>query len=179
MDTLSQHLAPELVGFVLTLALSLLIGFEREEKRPEDDRIHFGGVRTFPLIGLGGFLLVIAFPSTPLPFGLGLMVLGALLAVSHYASTQKMDVGLTTEVAAILTYALGAGAARGLYWISIATGVVAVMLLQEKQRLEGLAERIPRRELATLARFLLLTGVILPVVPNHPFTRFEINPFKI
>ena len=175
MDTLVSQLPPELVGFVLTLALSLLIGFEREEHEPEG----IGGVRTFPIMGLGGFLLVIAFPESTLPFASGLVVLGALLAISHWANIGRGEVGITTETAALLTITLGACAAKELYWIAIATGVVAVILLQEKRRLEGLASKLPRRELRTLVRFLLLTGVILPVVPNQAFTLYEINPFKI
>jgi len=51
MDALVSHLPPEFFGFVLTLGLSLLIGFEREEHEPDG----IGGVRTFPIIGLGGF----------------------------------------------------------------------------------------------------------------------------
>jgi len=175
MDTLISTLPPELVGFVLTLALSLLIGFEREEHEPEG----IGGVRTFPIMGLGGFLLVVAFPESTLPFASGLVVLGALLAISHWANIGRGEVGITTEAAALLTITLGACAAKELYWIAIAAGVVAVILLQEKRRLEGLASKLPRRELRTLVRFLVLTGVILPVVPNHAFTAFEINPFKI
>ena len=180
VDTLIQHLPAELVGFVLTLALSFLIGFEREERRPEVElEISFGGVRTFPIIGLGGFMLEMAFPDNALPFAAGVLVLGLLLAVSHWASIQRQDVGLTSEMAALLTFALGAAAAHGLYWLAVATGVVAVLLLQEKHRLEKLATRMPRHELATLVRFLLITGVILPVVPNQAFTPFELNPFKV
>lgn len=179
MGTLIEHLPKELVGFVLALALSLLIGFEREESRANDAEGFFGGVRTFPLIALAGFLLVAAFPGSVVPFGIGLIVVGALLAVTHHGSVREGSLGITTEIAALVTYAIGAGAALGLYWMSIATGVVTVMLLQEKRLLEGLATRIPRHEVSTLVRFLLLTGVILPVVPNHPFTAFEINPFKL
>jgi uncharacterized membrane protein (DUF4010 family) len=175
VDALIQHLPAELVGFVLTLVLSLLIGFEREEHEPEG----IGGVRTFPLIGLGGFLLVEAFPDSAVPFALGLIVLGGLVALSHWAAVQQGEPGITTEMAALLTFSLGAGAARELYWLSIAAGVVAMILLQEKRRLEGLAAQVPRHELRTLVRFLLLTGVILPALPNQSFTTFEINPFKI
>jgi len=181
VDSLVSDLPPQLVGFVLTLALGLLIGFEREESRPSDSPDgHFGGVRTFPIIGIGGFLLVTVFPQSPLPFAVGLAVLGALLGVTVYLSASGGgDIGITTETAALLTFTLGAASARGLYWIAIAAGVVAVMLLQEKQVLEGLATRLPRHELSTLARFLLITGVILPAVPNRAFTSYEINPFKI
>jgi uncharacterized membrane protein (DUF4010 family) len=175
VDTLIQDLPPELVGFVLTLALSLLIGFEREEHEPEG----IGGVRTFPIMGLGGFLLLEGFPDTPVPFAVGLVVLGGLVALSHWNNLREGEAGITTEMAALLTYTLGGIVAAGFYWLAIATGVVTVILLQEKKRLEGWATQLPRRELRTLLRFLLLTGVILPVVPNRAFTVFEINPFRI
>jgi uncharacterized membrane protein (DUF4010 family) len=54
-----------------------------------------------------------------------------------------------------------------------------VILLHEKRRLEGFAARVPPEELRTLLRFLLLTAVILPAVPNRAYTPYEINPFKI
>jgi uncharacterized membrane protein (DUF4010 family) len=175
MDALVSHLPPEFFGFVLTLGLSLLIGFEREEH--EGDGI--GGVRTFPIIGLGGFLLIAAFPDTAIPFALGLVVMGGLVALTHWHALQLGEPGITTETAALLMFTIGGCAAKGLYWIAIATGVVAVILLHEKRFLEGLATALPRHEMRTLLRFLLLTAVILPVVPSRDFTPFEINPFKI
>ena len=179
VESLTNHVQPQLAGFVLTLALSLLIGFEREELRDDRPRSFFGGVRTFPLIGLSAFLLRVGFPQTALPFSVGLVVLGGLLLLSHSTSLKTTHMGITSEMAAILTYGLGGVAAGGQYWLAVAGGVVAVLLLHEKERLEGLVDRIPRGELGTLVRFLLLTGVILPVVPNHEFTALGINPFKI
>ena len=175
MDALISSLPPEVFGFVLTLGLSLLIGFEREEHEPEG----IGGVRTFPILGLGGFLLIAGFPDTALPFALGLVVMGGLVAMSHWFSLKQGEPGITTEAAALLTFTIGGCAAKGLYWIAIATGIVTVILLHEKRRLEGLANALPRHEMRTLLRFLLLTAVILPVVPNRDFTAFEINPFKL
>jgi uncharacterized membrane protein (DUF4010 family) len=175
VDALISQLPPEIFGFVLTLGLSLLIGFEREEHEPDG----IGGVRTFPIIGLGGFLLIAGFPDTAIPFALGLVVMGGLVAMSHWFSLKKGEPGITTEAAALLMFTIGGCAAKGLYWIAIATGVVAVILLQEKRFLEGLANRLPRHEMRTLLRFLLLAAVILPVVPNRDFTPFGINPFKI
>ncbi len=178
MASITELLAPEAVGFALTLALSLLIGLEREEHGPESPGTHFGGIRTYPIFGLGGFLLVLAFPDSALPFAIGLAALAALLTASHWVALKREDPGLTSEAAALLTFTLGAAAAGGLYWIAVATGVVTVILLQEKSRLEELAVRLPRHEMRTLARFLLVTAVILPAVPNQTFTRFEVNPFK-
>ncbi len=175
MESLLQILPPELSGFALTLGLSLLIGFEREGHQPKG----LGGVRTFPLIGLGGFLLVTAFPDSTLPFATGLVVVGVLIAISHAASVKIGEPGITTETAALLTFTIGAASARGMFWISIAAGVLAVVLLQEKTRLEGWAHRMPSGELQTLVRFLVLTAVILPALPNQAFTDFHLNPFTL
>jgi len=175
VDALISYLPAEVFGFVLTLGLSLLIGIEREEHEPDG----IGGVRTFPIIGLGGYILIAAFPESVIPFSLGLVVTGGLVALSHWYFLQKDEPGITTEAAVLLTFALGGCAAKGLYWLAIATGVIAVILLQEKHLLEGLATKLPRRELSTLLRFLLLTAVILPVIPNRDFSPFEINPFKL
>ena len=113
------------------------------------------------------------------PFAVGLVVMGGLVAMSHWFSLQQGEPGITTEAAALMTFTIGGCAAKGLYWIAIATGIVTVILLHEKRRLEGLANALPRHEMRTLLRFLLLTAVILPVVPNRDFTPFEINPFKL
>ncbi len=179
MKELLSSLPNDVIGFGLALGLSLLIGFEREELRTERGGSFFGGVRTFPLIALSGFLLETAFPASPVPVSVGLLVLGALLAVSHWASIEEDRMGITTEMAALVTYGLGVAASRGFYWLTVASGVLTVLLLQEKQRLERLAINVPRREIATLVRFLLLSAVILPIIPNRTFTRFQINPFTL
>jgi uncharacterized membrane protein (DUF4010 family) len=51
-------------------------------------------------------------------------------------------------------------------------------LLELKTALESLSKRIPGDEILTFAKFLLLTAVILPIVPNRVFGTFGFNPFK-
>jgi uncharacterized membrane protein (DUF4010 family) len=53
-----------------------------------------------------------------------------------------------------------------------------VVLLELKAALESLAKKVPGDEILTLAKFLLLTAVILPIVPNRTFGAFGVNPFK-
>jgi uncharacterized membrane protein (DUF4010 family) len=66
----------------------------------------------------------------------------------------------------------------GHLWIATTLSVASLLLLDLKTALERLARRIAPQEILTFAKFLLLTGVILPVLPNQEFTRFHINPFK-
>ena len=58
-DKLLQLLPPEGVKILLTLFLCFLIGLEREEHRAAGQRYSFGGVRTFPLIGLIGYAMAL------------------------------------------------------------------------------------------------------------------------
>jgi uncharacterized membrane protein (DUF4010 family) len=53
-----------------------------------------------------------------------------------------------------------------------------LLLLELKVVLEDLASRIPAEEILTFAKFLLLSAVILPILPNREFGSFHINPFK-
>jgi uncharacterized membrane protein (DUF4010 family) len=47
-----------------------------------------------------------------------------------------------------------------------------------KQWMENLARRIPADEVATFAKFLIITAVVLPILPNVDYTPFRLNPYK-
>ncbi len=163
---------------LLVLFLSFLIGLEREGKiNPE--RYSFGGVRTFPLIGLIGYVMALLSGNQMIPVALGFAVVGALLVVSytHKLSTENNS-GVTTEVSALGTYLLGALVFHDQLWIATTITVISMFLLVLKSSLEGLTQRVPPDEIFTFTKFLLLTAVILPVLPRADFTQFQINPFK-
>src|SRR5262249_27167038 len=86
--------------------------------------------------------------------------------------------GMTTEISALGTYLLGALIGRDHLWLASAIAIISVLLLELKTALEGLTRKIAPAEIATFATFLLITAVILPILPNHGFTRFALNPFK-
>jgi len=163
---------------LLVLFLSFLIGLEREGKiNPE--RYSFGGVRTFPLIGLIGYVIALLSGNQLIPVALGFAVVGSLLVVSytHKLSTENNS-GVTTEVSALGTYLLGALVYHDQLWIATTITVISMFLLVLKTTLEGLTQRVPPEEIFTFTKFLLLAAVILPVLPRAEFTQFQINPFK-
>ena len=51
---LCEWLSSELVNILPVLFLSFLVGLEREERKAGAEKYIFGGVCTFPLIGLVG-----------------------------------------------------------------------------------------------------------------------------
>ena len=67
---------------------------------------------------------------------------------------------------------------RDQFWIATTLAILAMLLLELKEFLENLATTIPGDEIFTFTKFLLLTCVILPIVPNQDFTSFALNPYK-
>jgi uncharacterized membrane protein (DUF4010 family) len=170
---------PEALKILLVLFLSFLLGLEREGRKATAGHYIFGGVRTFPLIGLLGYAIALISGQQALPVALGFVVVGAFLLVSYlHKLASAEEAGVTTEVSGLVTYVLGALVYNGYFWIAVTVVVLSMLLLELKTALEGLSERIPSEEVITFTKFLLLTVVILPAVPNQEFTPFHLNPFK-
>jgi uncharacterized membrane protein (DUF4010 family) len=178
LNELLFFVPPDAFKVVLVLFLSFLLGLEHEEHRPQKGYA-FGGVRTFPQLGLFGYILATLAASSVLLVAVGLVVAGVFLIVSYIHKLKiDPDAGITTEISGLGTVLLGALVQRDRLWLSAAVVVVALLLLELKSALENLAKRIDSAEIITFTKFLLLCAVILPIVPNQPFTPFAINPFK-
>ncbi len=170
---------PEGIKILLTLFLCFLIGLEREEHRVAGQRYSFGGVRTFPLIGLTGYALALLSGQQMLPLTFGFGVIGAFLWLSYKHKLETYnEAGATTEVSGLITYVIGALVSRDQLWIATTIAVISMLLLELKEFLENLTTKIPAVEILTFTKFLLLTFVVLPIVPNRDFGPFAINPFK-
>ncbi len=176
---LYHWLPPDAVRIVLVLFLSFLIGLEREEHKTVDGSYSFGGVRTFPLIGLIGYSIALLSGTQLLPLTLGFLVVGAFLLLSYWHKLSRVETaGVTSEISGLTTYLVGALVCYDHLWIATALSVASLLLLELKTGLEALASRTAPQEILTFAKFLLLTAVILPTLPNHQFGRFHLNPFK-
>jgi uncharacterized membrane protein (DUF4010 family) len=174
-----KQLPPEAVQIVLVLFLSFLIGLEREERKAAGTFYSFGGVRTFPLIGLIGYGTALISGPQMLTLAIGFLVVAAFLLVSYWHKISTCETaGVTTEMSGLATFLVGALVCYGHLWIATALGVASLLLLDLKAALEKLAARIAPNEILTFAKFLFLSGVILPILPNQEFSQFHINPFK-
>ena len=178
---LYRWLPPDALKMILVLFLSFLIGLEREEHKVVIGSYSFGGVRTFPLIGLIGYSIALLSGTQLLPLTVGFLVVGAFLLLSYWHKLSRIEdagAGVTTEMSGLTTFLVGALVCYGHFWIATALSVASLLLLDLKAALEKLAARIPPEEILTFAKFLLLSGVILPVLPHQEFGRFHINFFK-
>ncbi|MFM6928460.1 MAG: MgtC/SapB family protein [Bdellovibrio sp.] len=174
---LKSILPDSLAPIFITLVLSFLIGLEREE-HSLGKYYYFGGVRTFPLIGLCGYLMARLTDGEPTVLGVGVLVLGALFWLSYKKKLESSaSAGMTSEVSGLFTFLMGALIFRQALWEATALAVIVLLLLELKSWLEKLASKIPPEEIFTFTRFLLISAVILPIVPDRDFTDLHLNPF--
>lgn len=179
LHELAPLLPPDAFKIALVLAISFFVGLEREEHKQREASYAFGGVRSFPLIGLVSYGLALLSAPGLIAWAVGLIVVGALMLLSYGRKLRsEPPAGLTTELSALATYMLGGLVQREYYWIATTIGVVNVLLLELKRGLEGLTKRVASNEIVTVAKFLVLAAVILPIVPDREFTRFHLNPWK-
>jgi uncharacterized membrane protein (DUF4010 family) len=174
-----QWIPPEALKILLVLFLSFLIGLEREEHKVAGGHYVFGGVRTFPLIGLIGYSVALLSGAQLIPLTIGFLVVGSFLLLSYWRKLSTSETaGVTTEMSGLATFLVGALIYNGHFWIATALSVASLLLLELKTVLERLSTRIPPDEILTFSKFLLLTAVVLPILPRQELGRFHINPFK-
>jgi uncharacterized membrane protein (DUF4010 family) len=177
---------PPIAGFLLLLALAFFFGLAFEEFHAQGGQARPGGVRTFPLLALAGGLLYRTDSAHLVPFSVGLLVLGAWLAIYYWRHIAELDpdgqpnVGLVVPVCNVLAFLLGPIALAEPPWMAIGVAVAAVLLLTARERLHGFARRIETGEFVTAGKFLILTGLVLPFLPNEPVTSLtEITPHQV
>ncbi len=178
MEQLQQLMPREGTEILLVLFLSFLVGLEREEHKGEGD-YSFGGVRTFPLIGLIGYAIALVADGQAAAVSVGLAVVAAFMLLAYrHKIAQSSLAGATSEMSALVTYLIGALVRGGHYWVATTLGVLSLLLLELKVVLETMARRSEPAEILTFAKFLLLSAVILPALPNQAIGPFAINPFR-
>lgn len=178
------------LGFLIALAAGALIGLERQQSMTLDRKLRIGGVRTFPLIALAGALAALAAHTMGVwPIFGALLVVGMFLAVSYYQEWSREEApGITTEVAALITFLLGVLAllpdlplATGQrYLLIVASAGVVMALLSFKEPLHQAVERVSDDDIYATAKFVILALIVLPLLPNRTFGPLDVlNPFEI
>jgi uncharacterized membrane protein (DUF4010 family) len=169
--------APSPTHVALLLGLSFFLGLAFEEFFAHTDERRPGGIRTFPMLALAGGVLYLFDPERFIPFTGGLLVLGAWLLVyylahvsEHKEEPDEPNVGLVIPVLNVLAYLLGAVALALPPWVAVTMTVASVLLLTGRERLHGLARQIEIKEIVTAGEFLILAGIVLPLLPDHAVT---------
>lgn len=162
----------------LALGLGLLVGLQRERVQAR-----LAGIRTFALISLLGAICgLLSADLGGWPVGVGGLAVAGLLVAGNIAArgAQEREPGLTTEVSALVMYAVGAYLVVGHATVAIAIGGATALLLHWKRPMHAFVARIGEGDLAAIMQFALITLVILPVLPDQTFGPYDVlNPRHI
>lgn len=167
-------------NIVITLIIGFMIGLQREMREHSKEHIRSAGTRTFTLISLLGYLS--AWMQTFIPFFLhvSLFLFGSLILATYVYKTVKSDShGITTEIAAFVTYILGMMIYLSLEHYAIFIAVIMLLILEIKSTLGKVEKEITQTDIKAATLFLVMTYVVLPLLPNEmvdPFGMF--NPYK-
>lgn len=171
------------LNLLLALAIGLLIGTERGWKaREADEGTRVAGVRTFGLLGLlGGVWGMLAWQLGETMLGFAFVALaGVLIATRFLSHRDARDVGITTLIAALLTFSLGALAVRGWQLEAAGLAVVVTILLSMKPVMHRWLRRLTAEELSAFLKLLLILVVLLPVLPDRGYGPWQVlNPWQL
>lgn len=163
----------------LSLLLGLLVGLQRQRSDSG-----MAGLRTFALITVLGTLSSLLAQSLASAWivAAGFFGVVAVLVVGNLTRARGAEQprGTTTEVAMLVMFGVGAYLPVGNWAIAIVIGTGTAVLLQFKPELHGLAARLGDRDIRAIMQFALITGVILPILPNEAYGPLEVlNPFEV
>ncbi len=171
-----------LYRMAVALVVGLIVGVERgwhEREIPEGRRV--AGVRTFTLIGFaGGLAGILGVELGAVVVAALIVAIAAIVLAARLVIASEKDIGATTEVAVVVTFALGAVAALGHFVPAVAGAVASAFLLGTKPILHGWLRGIDQRELFAALQLLLISTVVLPLLPNESFGPFgALNPYRM
>ena len=165
--TITSLFPPLFLTFALTVLMSFVIGLELHNyRRTYEEDLGFGTTRTLTLSGIAGFVLSALDPSNFLYIA-GFLALSAFLMV-HYVARQDNHPSLIPTLMAILTYAMGPITLHEPLWFVMVYVVVILLILGESHGIRKLSDAITPTEVVTLAKFLIMVGVVLPFLPERP-----------
>ncbi len=172
-----------LLNLGIALALGLMIGTERgwrERRAAEGSRV--AGIRTFGLIGLlGGLWALLAQALGETLLGFAFLGLTLVLIIAYWQERQTdHDVGITTLIAALITFSLGALTLRDHATLAAAGAVITTVLLNLKPTLHRWLSNLEAEEFHAALKLLLISVVALPVLPNQGYGPWGVlNPYHI
>jgi len=167
------------------LGIGLLIGIERGwSGRLEDEGDRVAGIRTFSLVGLfGGVWTEVSRFVNEWILAVAFLSLAALVIASYIIKAkveEEKDLGITTEVALLLTFTLSSWAAFGYHVYALGATVIVISLLSLKPTLHRWLHKIDVKEIYAGIKLLIITVILLPLLPNKGYGPWEaINPHWI
>lgn len=108
-------------------------------------------------------------------------ILGLLLGLNYYVKQSQFHVfGVTTIVIALITYCLAPIVMTQPSWFYVMLVVTVLLFTELKHTFTELAQRMKNDEMTTLAKFLAISGIILPMLPDENLIPgINLTPYSI
>jgi uncharacterized membrane protein (DUF4010 family) len=170
--------------FGIAIAIGFMVGLQREFAKGIDRRTIPAGERTFALMGLIGWLGAMAADqlNASLAFFGVLLLFGVFTVSSYLVNSRRGHVGLTTEMAELITFLAGALCYWNYLILAAAIGIITTALLSLKIETDRFVRALTRKDIFAALQFAVISAVILPVLPNKSFLLPPLdvlNPYKI
>jgi len=181
MDNLIPSMGQSLIQLLICLVFSFLIGLEIYIKTEKDKRdMLFGSERTFAFISLLGFILLKSQSLVPYIFIVGFVVVAAFLLLYYLNKERAGSPGITIIITCLLVYTFPLIVQLFPVWFSMLIIAVIMVLIEIKTNIKTFAEKIYTDDFITLAKFVILSFVILPLVPDREIiTGIPVSPYKL
>ena len=151
--------------FGLAILLGILIGLERELRNGGLSTL---GLRDFVLFSLLGAFSTFLAVKFDMPWIIALAFLGLLaLVLSQYWADRKHGAGITTELAAIITFLLGVLILHDVQELAVAVAIVTLGVLFPKDSIKQVSAKVHPRELEAVLLFLAISFIVLPILPSQ------------
>ncbi|MDR0295812.1 MAG: DUF4010 domain-containing protein [Prevotellaceae bacterium] len=170
IDQFLPEIPDNYIHLFLVVAFSLVIGLSQRKLQLKNERkeTFFGSDRTFTLIGILGYILFMIEPSTKVFWGVGGCGLIVLLSCNYYFKVSHLKrYGLTSIITACITYCIPALVITQPLPFTLLVLVIVLLLTEMKETFISVANRMNNDEFITLAKFLIIAGIILPLLPNE------------
>ncbi len=167
----------------VALAIGLLVGLERGWRtRDEEDHQRAAGFRTFALAGLlGGLSGAASAGGGAVLIGMVFLGFSAAFTLFHWQEARADDTkSVTSVVAGMVTFLLGALAVVGDTRVAIAGGVATTLLLALREQLHRWVASLTWQEIRAVLTLLAMSFLLLPILPDRPIDPWNaINPHDI
>ena len=163
----------------MAMLIGILIGIEREHRRPEDIEL-IAGVRSFTIACIAG--MISSFLALKINPGILLISLGFFATISiifiYIKNVVLKTPGITGPIALFCTFLLGVLISYEFYIPAIAGAVIITLLLAEKQPLHSFATNLTDDEILSAVRFLAVVFILYPLTSDTLYLGI-INPRTI
>jgi len=177
-----ETISPDLINFILVTLLSLLIGLEQRRRHlDEAPETLYGTDRTYTFTGILGFILYVISPNNLLPFLAGGVAIMVFLSIFYWKRIGNQNkYGITSMIVLLITYCLSPLLYIKPVWLTILLVTTVLIFIELKSQFRTLVSRFGDDEFIILAKFMIIAGIISPLLPHKIISpEIPISPYTI